>query len=414
MMPLLPGGENGGASVLAMELIRHLGRIARECEFVVAALGPGYDELAPLEAANIRRIRMDAAGPSLSPSRNRALRIREMLGKWMPAPLVTAAGRLHRKFSEGMSLGDSVLGHLNADVLFCPFTRPSLYHREVPAVSIVHDLQHRYYPEFFTAEDLRYRDESLRQACRLAARIVCISQYVRNTLLESEPVSADRVEVIPILLPHRFPKVTPTEEVAVLSRFGLVANQFLLYPANFWQHKNHRRLLAGFQIFLERNRDSSLRLVLTGSSPVPERESLRQFCDDAHVSKAVVFSDYLPERDLGALMQTSKAIIFPSLFEGFGMPLVEGMAYGKPLLVSNTTSLPEIGGDAPLYFDPQDPNEIAAVIERLEYEPGLPLALSNRSTARLRTFGGPEEMAARYLDVFRAVTNCPVSTQSQR
>lgn len=414
MTPLLPGGENGGAKVLALELVRHLGRAAPACEFILAALETSYEELAPLETGNIRRLRIDTAGPWLPPSRNRELRLRNALSHWVPGSVMTAAGRLHRKFSQRMFRGNSVLCHLHADVLFCPFTTLSLYDRGVPAVSIIHDLQHRYHPEFFGTEELRHRHESVQQACRSAARIICTSQYVRSTILESKMISPDRVEVLPILLPHRFPKATRADEGEVLSRFGLTANRFLLYPANFWRHKNHQRLLAAFQIFLERNRDSSLRLVLTGSSPIPERDSLRRFCDDAQISEAVAFSDYLAERDLAALMQTSKAIIFPSLFEGFGMPLVEGMAYGKPLLVSNATSLPEIGGDAPLYFDPRNPTEIAATIERLEREPQLPIVLSKRSTARLHAFGGPEEMAARYLDVFRSVTKCPARMLLQR
>ena len=100
---------------------------------------------------------------------------------------------------------------------------------------------------------------------------------------------------------------------------------------------------------------------------------------------AVVFPGYLPKREFSALLYECRAIIYPSLFEGFGMTLVEGMADGRPLLISNTTSLPEVAGEAALYFDPTRPCGIADAITRLERDADLRRILAEKGAERLRS-----------------------------
>jgi hypothetical protein len=110
-------------------------------------------------------------------------------------------------------------------------------------------------------------------------------------------------------------------------------------------------------------------------------------------------------------MQGSMALIFPSLFEGFGMPLLEAMAAGRPLLVSNATSLPEVAGGAALLFDPRRAAEIVDAIARIEADPALRAELAEASARRLRTFGGPREMTVRYLKIFHEALNQPTGLE---
>jgi glycosyltransferase involved in cell wall biosynthesis len=174
----------------------------------------------------------------------------------------------------------------------------------------------------------------------------------------------------------------------------------LLYPANFWRHKNHEALLHAFRLYVDAHPRSDLKLVLTGA-PGRRRDEIVQFCRaDAVLAGRVEIAGYLAAPEFSALVYGCGAIIFPSLFEGFGMPLLEGMAAGKPLLAANVTSLPEVAGGAALYFDPHQPSQIAEAIARLEQEPDLRRTLSRKSAERLTTFGSPADMAARYLQVF--------------
>jgi len=127
------------------------------------------------------------------------------------------------------------------------------------------------------------------------------------------------------------------------------------------------------------------------------------------LGERVVFAGYVSDDELSALLTGAAALVFPSLFEGFGMPLVEAMAVGTPIVCSDVTSLPEVGGEAVLYFDPKRPDTMAAALSRLLDEPGLAEGLVVKGRERLAAFGGPEDMARKYLAVFEDVLARPVS-----
>ena len=116
---------------------------------------------------------------------------------------------------------------------------------------------------------------------------------------------------------------------------------------------------------------------------------------------SVILPGYLSEEELAALLASCKALIFPSLYEGFGMPILEAMAFSKPILCSNVTSLPEVAGDGALLFDPRRPHEILAAIEQIISDSKLASSLVERGKARIAHWGGPEKMAREYLAVFQ-------------
>jgi glycosyltransferase involved in cell wall biosynthesis len=157
----------------------------------------------------------------------------------------------------------------------------------------------------------------------------------------------------------------------------------VVYPANAWPHKNHRRLLEAFELI--RRERPELRLILTGSG----LESLPQH-------EGVEILGHVPRDELIHLYRTAEALVFPSLFEGFGLPPLEAMACGCPVAAANTAALPEILGDACLYFDPTDPADIAAtVLEVL----AAGRAFGTRSVARAQRFSW-DECARRHDDVY--------------
>jgi len=128
----------------------------------------------------------------------------------------------------------------------------------------------------------------------------------------------------------------------------------------------------------------------------------------------IILPGYLLDDELVALLESCQALIFPSLFEGSGTPVLEAMAFGKPVLCSNVTSLPEVAGDAALYFHPERPMEIVRTIERIETEPGLIASLVERGYRRLTTLGTPDDMAQEYLRVFREAVTDPRSFTEPR
>ena len=403
LTPVLPGGQNGGAKVMTIELLRNLARIAADCEFILLTSIRSHDELASLESSNVRRICVDK--PTLVKSADSlADGLHRLLKHFVPANRLAQLGGLYRRLSGKMLPTGGLLRDLDADLLFCPFTAPLFFDPAVPVVSIVYDLQHLYYPQFFEPAEVEERNRNFERACAASARLVCISDYVRGTVLKTGAISEERVRTIPILLPRRLPP--PSAEICerVLSLHHLNPRRYLLYPANFWAHKNHELLLTAFGMYRASNPTSDLKLVLTGS-PSPRRDELIEASCAMGLSGAVVFPGYLAAEDFSALMDQCQALIFPSLFEGFGMPLLEAMAAGRPILCGNGTSLPEVAGDAALLFNPMKPAEIVDAINRIEQDFDLQKELIENGTRRLSTFGGPDEMAARYIQVFHEAIN---------
>ena len=187
----------------------------------------------------------------------------------------------------------------------------------------------------------------MQEACARSDRVVCISEYVRRTLLATVDVRSDRVVTIPLGLLEGDGQV----ETGVIDRLGLSVGEFLLYPANFWPHKNHPRLFEALCRYRDRQPDSPLKLVCTGA-PNAHLRKLEAEARAVLPAGAVVFAGHMARQELDALVRACRGLIFPSLYEGFGMPVLEAMAHGKPVLCSNVTSLPEVAGEAAVYFDP--------------------------------------------------------------
>jgi hypothetical protein len=180
----------------------------------------------------------------------------------------------------------------------------------------------------------------------------------------------------------------------------------MLYPANFWRHKNHEMLLAAFGMHRARHPESAMKLVLTGA-PSARRDDLMDAARRMGLADWVSFPGHLPEAEFAGLLAGATAMIFPSLYEGFGMPVLEAMAAGVPVLASNLTSVPEIAGGAALLFDPRRPSEIADAIARIEGEPALRAELIAKGRERVRNFPGPGRMSAGYLAVFEEALRDP-------
>jgi glycosyltransferase involved in cell wall biosynthesis len=228
--------------------------------------------------------------------------------------------------------------HFPLSVMVPPVDRP-------PAATTVLDLQHEEHPEFFGRAELAYRKVVYGWTIRRSRVVITISEHARQTLIERYGLAPDRVRAIHLAVdPKRF---TPAADAS--------PGDYLLYPARPWRHKNHARLYEAFRLLREAR--PGLRLVLTGEGdygPLPAWVEAR----------GRVSADELVELYRGAA-----ALVFPSLYEGFGMPLVEAMACGCPVASSNVTSLPEVAGDAARLFDPRDPEAIATAVEDVLRDP---------------------------------------------
>lgn len=389
MTPLESGGRNGGAGLVATSLVTHLSALAPEWHFTLLTSADSHAELAALDASNVQRRCVLAPAKKQSPARRAADTL-------LPTGVLVRLKRLYWAFRTA-SRYRRIADELSHDLLLCPFTVPYFWRAGVPTVSIVYDLQHLTYPQFFSAEQRWNRQAQLQDVCTRAAHVMCISDYVRGTLVASLVACAERAEAVPLGLLQE----SPEPDVAVLDRLGLGGAAFLLYPANFWPHKNHRRLFEALRLYLQTPSAPRLKLVCTGA-PNALMHELQAYADGL-VADTVVFAGYVRPAELTALVDASLGVIFPSLYEGFGMPVLEAMGRGKPVLCSNVTSLPEVAGDAALYFDPTDVAQIAAAIRDIAEDPRQSAAMVRRGYDRVVLFGDARDMAERYLASLRRV-----------
>jgi glycosyltransferase involved in cell wall biosynthesis len=168
--------------------------------------------------------------------------------------------------------------------------------------------------------------------------------------------------------------------------------QGFLYPANLWPHKNHERLLAGYAQYRDKAGTAAWPLVLSGHQD-PERKAAleREARRLGLPAQAVTFVGFLDDADFAKQWKSAGAMVFPSLYEGFGMPLLEAMHFRVPIAASRTASIPEIAGDAALLFDPRDPLSIADALFQLSSRPDLRDELVKKGAERLRTFDADRE-----------------------
>lgn len=420
LTPLLPGSSNGGAKIMILSLIKEMAEIAPKNRFHLFVSQNAYTELLSLESHNVSLINITSNGVNNSLSRRLYQSTKKLLPKRAIAMLIK-----YRSFIKAIVYNSALIKkilmnrqhHIQSsnsasgqpesvkfDLLFCPFTAPYFYQFGVPIVSIVYDLQSHYYPFFFTRHEQIERKRNFDDAIAMSSRIICISDYVRETTIKNANISPDKVKTIYIRTANRLPKVDIKTINSTLESLGLFNNEFLLYPANFWKHKNHKMLLTAFNIYKKSHSNSKLKLVCTGAD-CSNKEMLQKNIDDMSLTSQIILPGYLSEKEFSALMMSCKTLIYPSLYEGFGMPPLEAMSMGKPVLCSNTTSLPEITKDAALFFDPTNPHDIAGAIARIESDDHLANQLVCRGYLRYATFANSKAMAQEYLDTFQAVMN---------
>lgn len=242
----------------------------------------------------------------------------------------------------------------------------------------VPDLQHEAFPEFFRPDHLRVRRAAFNLALARAGAIGTLTEWGRRIILAHEWTACPDVFLMPPALPAAF-RDAPRTPLAPRDRARVPAGDYFVCPANLWPHKNHGRVLEAFRLFLRRT-GRSTSFVLTGDrSGWP---ALRR----AFADLPVIHLGYVSEGLLRALLERARALVFCSLYEGFGIPLLEAFEVGTPVVSSRTTGLAELAGDATLACDPSSVEAISAALERIVADEGLRAELAKRGTLRARAY----------------------------
>jgi glycosyltransferase involved in cell wall biosynthesis len=313
LLTLVPG-ELGGSETYVRELLRGLGRVGEhEYKVLLPPAAPTASEGLPAEIAPEYR-----------------------LARTIMQRLVAMGTAAARPGPLRVRLDDASVVHYPLTIRI-----PSV---EKPSVVTLHDVQHLDLPGMFPRSERRFRSVAWHRSAQGAQRVIVMSEFVRERAVEKLGLDPARLRVIPLGLDHDELRPGSGER-----------EPFLLYPARRWPHKNHERLFEAFAML--RGEQPELRLVLTGGG------------DFSDVPDGVEARGHVPRSEVVSLMQRASALVFPSLYEGFGLPPVEAMACGCPVASSNAASLPEVVGDAARLFDPHDPVAIADAVRDVLADP---------------------------------------------
>jgi glycosyltransferase involved in cell wall biosynthesis len=223
-----------------------------------------------------------------------------------------------------------------------------------------HDIQDLFYPEHFDDEELRSRRCYYSLYKDVAQQFFAVSEFTKRSMVERLNIPAERIKVTYHGGDSFRDTATPLyDEYA--KQFG----RYLIYPAKYWKHKNHEFLLRGISLRRTEFKRRGLRVLLTGGLTKADADALLKEAENHRITDQVVILGFQTNEALRALIRNADFLVFPSLFEGFGMPVLEALGSGCPVLCAHQTSLPEVAGDAAVFFDAREIDSLVSVFDQL-------------------------------------------------
>jgi glycosyltransferase involved in cell wall biosynthesis len=359
---LRPGGETGGAKPFIFEYLSWLARNeGKQVTFIFLTSSCSHGEVRALARPGDQLIcvRHTEPGPPVN------------LGNWRTGEYL----RLNPPVDLALEL--------QVDLIYSPLGSPEFSCPGIPLLATIVDVLHRDYPMTLLQADIVYRERLFQELVRTADAFQCISDFTANRLRHHYLIPSSRIFRSYVAIHERLDggPARPSE---------LTTRPYFLYPANAWPHKNHETLLVAYRLYRNEVGDTAWDLMLTGHEDGRMREVLLTAAT-LGLQNNVLYRGHLLENEFREIWQRAGALVFPSLHEGFGIPLVEAMHYGVPILCSSECSLPEVAGNAALFVDARKPTELAAALRRLSQDSSLRSELIGKGRTRLLEFALEKE-----------------------
>ncbi|MEK6333406.1 MAG: glycosyltransferase family 1 protein [Acidobacteriota bacterium] len=270
------------------------------------------------------------------------------------------------------------------DLLHVQYTAPPF--APCPVVATIHDLAFEHLPETFKRRSWMQLRLTVRATARRADQIITVSDYSRDDIVATYGIAPERITVTPEAAPAHFARVTNGNEIKRVRESYGIAKEYILSLCSIQPRKNLVRLIEAYtSVRLSRPPGEFPQLVLAGKRAWLDRETIRA-AERNSADRDIVFTGYVPDRDLPALYTGAICFVYPSYFEGFGLPVLEAMQCGVPVIAGNRTSLPEVVGDAGVLVDPFNEKEMADGIARVVDNPDHRAQLSVKGLKRAREF----------------------------
>lgn len=354
--------SEAGITQYTLRLIQGLAEIDRENEFII--LQSRKDKHTIVNKPNFKRVSL-----------------------WTPS---------HHRFEQYALRLE--ISSLNLDVLHSPDFIPP-FHRNCQSIITIHDLAFLIYPHFLTKDSARYYGQ-IDQAVKRTDHIIAVSESTKQDIIRLLGVPEHKITVI---YESAHPIYRPINDQEVLKQTKnkyRIPSDFILFVSTIEPRKNLPTLLKAYRQLLD-NYKADAKLVVVGRRGWLS-EDVFILVDKLDLAKDVLFLGRVPAEDLLYLYNAAKLLVQPSFYEGFGLPPLEAMACGTPVVVSNVSSLPEVVGDAGLLVDPTDVSELAVAIWRVLTDQALRADLIAKGLKRAQCFSW-EKMARQTLQLYQRI-----------
>lgn len=317
--------------------------------------------------------------PLVEDLRNLGANFTECVLRWPPRRLWTLL-----RLSLAMAVHPPTVLYMPAHVL--PLVHPRR------TATMVHDVGFLRHPELYAKKEVLYHTFALRLALRSATAILVPSVFSKEELIDFAPSAASRIHIVPHGFEREAFRPAASSDVDRVRTNYAIAAPYFLFVGRVQAKKNAPRILEAYARFVQ-ERPSDPTLLVFAGQPGFGFIAMEQYIAEHRLTSRVIITGYVPQHDVVALLTGSRAFIFPSLYEGFGFPVLEAQSVGVPVLTSARASLPEVGGDAAYYVDPTSVEAIANGMRELNENESLRAELQARALKNLERFSW--ETAAR-------------------
>ncbi|MCR5225176.1 MAG: glycosyltransferase family 4 protein [Alphaproteobacteria bacterium] len=306
--------------------------------------------------------------------------------------------RYHDKLLQ-LCFYDKIFLDSKCDLIWDPSGEDTINGFSIPSVATIHDLAlFDIHESYVVADHISWGRRRITAAALSSKKIITVSEFSKRRIIEKFGLPWNSVEVIPIQLGKRvFNFVDQGSTQSVLKNYNLQDKSYLIFVSGFWPNKNHERLIRAFNQFLQKEKTSNLKLVLCGAKAPKELFALTK---QLGIKERVIFTGFVSDKDLSVLLQHALAFVHSSVYEGFGMPIIEAMAAGIPVASSDAGSLPEVAGGAALMFNPYDVSSIVSAISKIVHDASLREHLISLGKERAKVFEDTDKMIDAYIKVF--------------
>lgn len=285
-----------------------------------------------------------------------------------------------------------------ADVLHTQYYAPLI--KNCKLVVTIHDISYEHFPEYFKKLELIRNRVWIWYSSKISDIILTVSEYSKKDISEIYKINKDKIVVTHLATSEIYKQVDEKLVEETKEKFGIKGN-YLLTVGNLQPRKNMVRLINSYTEIKSNNPEFNLKLVIVGKKAW-KFDGIFKTVNSANLNDEVILTDYVSDYELVNLYNGAEIFIYPSIFEGFGLPVIEAMACGTPVITSNLSSLPEVAGDAAALINPFDNNDIINTLEKVYFDEGYKNILIKKGLKRFKEFSW-NKTSSKVIDVYRQV-----------